>query len=1808
MKRLLAFIVPFALLVPFSTAQTTSKDSSDFPYWVDMMADPTVNFFQTQRAFNTYWKDRKIEKGSGYKPFKRWEYNMSQIIDGKGNIPAPGSLELEVEKYLKQRSTPSGGSGFGTLSIGGAIGSGSATCQVSGNWIELGPGYLPGNRTGQPNGIGRINGIAFHPTDSNVIYAGAPAGGVWITKDGGQTWSTNTDSLATLGVSSIAVDPQNPDTIYLGTGDRDASDSYGRGVFKSMDGGQTWVQTNSGMGNTTVGKILIDPTNTSTLLAATSGGIYRSTNYGASWTRTETGNFKDLTFDAGNTQYVYACRTGAQFYRSTDNGANWTKVSSGLPSSKARMAVAVTPNDANFVYVVVTNSKTFEGLYLSTDKGATFSQMSNSPNIMDYSHLGTGTGGQAWYDLDIAVHPDDKTLVTVCGVNIFQSSDSGKTWKINAHWVGSGGAPAVHADNHVMEYQPNTKTLYAGNDGGVYYTKDLGKSWEDISEGLGIAQIYRLGQSATLQNTLINGYQDNGTGLYENAKWYTVVGGDGMDCAIDPTDANYAYSALYYGDIRRMVNGYSTGTIAKNGKNGITESGGWVTPYVLREGTPSTMFVGYKNIWRSTDIKAASVNSVTWTKISNNVAGSNTKNITALENSPANSNILYVSRSGNKFFKSTNVNAATPTWTDLTSNLPNNSSVLWIESHPKKDYRLWICQSNKVYQSDNGGTSWTNISNGLPNIPMISLVFDSSSKKQGMYVGTYMGVFYKDTTMSSWIWYNDNMPINTRVRDIEIYYSPKGRSQSHVVCATYGRGNWRSPLYDEDQDVPVAGFTSPSKHICQNTSVKFNDTSLNLPTVWLWRFTPNTVTYLNGTDSCSQHPEVRFNTQGAYSVKMYAENCAGYDSAEVTNIIQVHPPITAASCTPITTNKTSSAGLGIYGVQLDQYNVVSGNTKSDGEYIDMACTEVFELKSDTFYITDITTGPSYSEYVKIYIDFNNNGNLDDTGELVYDTYNKTDHKDTIKIPASAKTNTLLRMRVMSDFNPITHSCDTLGYGQTEDYGVILDASIPTPHFLVDTNRICQNESITLTDSSIGLVTNRKWYVSKYGSLTFKSNLDGPVNFNLPDTGWYYAELVLNDSIVSKRIDSIVYVKPLPSAGLAIVGGSNKACQGESIVLKNTTDFKSGTFAWYKDNVQLPILDDSVITLGNIVIADSGNYHSTLTFDGCESASMPVKVNVYPLPSAIFTTANQDSCETTNTIDFVNNSNILYGSLSYSWDFGDGNTSSSSAPSRIYGDTGQYTVTLIATSTENCADTVSNQVNIWSSTTALFSVNTLNQCFVGNAFNFTNSSTIEVGSLTYNWDFGNGNTSTASNPTETYNSVGNFDVQLIVTSSNNCFDTIMQQVTTSPNPVAAFDIQNMDSCLDGNTFDFVNQSSITNGSITVNAWEMGDGSNSSTVDNIGFSYKNTGNYAIRLIVRSDQGCEDTLSKSVNIYPSPMLDFSVNSDIQCLTDNSFTFNDLSSVSKGLLTDFAWDFGDGNASMQRNPLPHSYSTEGNYIITLTVTSDNNCVETITKNVTVNPTPEISFTGAIECVDEEIPFSNFSIISTGSIAAYKWSFGDGNTSTEISPTHIYTKPGTYEVKLVATSDLGCKDSISIQTGAVINPKPISDFSYEKVGSFENQTEVVFTENSIDGDTWTWWIDGLAQGIGSPYQHTFQDTGSFEIVLYTSNSFGCNDSISKLLFIVPDADLKVPTSFSPNNDNLNDLFKPYGVDFVKEYKLSIYNRWGNLIFASSNPNVGWDGSVAGLQALPGQYLVLVEVIDFNNEKKKYTGMLSLVR
>ncbi|NVO20997.1 MAG: T9SS type A sorting domain-containing protein [Bacteroidetes bacterium] len=849
-----SILVIFLLSASASFSQSTSpvalQDTAKYPYWIQMMQDPSSNFFATQKAFNTYWQDRKITKGCGWKPFKRWENYMHTRVSPNGDIPSPDYTLKTINAYYQQKD---------------------ASLSLAGNWISQGPFDLPADKGYK--GLGRVNTIAFHPTDQNTIYVGAPSGGCWVTTVGGNNWTTTTDMLPTLGVSGIAIDPLNPSTIYIGTGDRDAGDAPGMGVMKSTDNGQTWAFANTGMGNATVAKLLIHPTNPLVIYAATSTGIYKSIDGAANWERKTTIGFKDITFKPNSTTILYGA-SGGNFYRSTDSGENWYQITAGLPSA-SRGVIGVTPADPQMVYFLLTNSdNSYRGVYRSTDGGNIFAQRSVSPNIMDWSCDGSGTGGQAWYDLAIAVDPVNPNIIYSGGVDVWKSTDGGVFWQINAHWYGGCSVPAVHADQHFFAFNPLNNRLYIGNDGGIYWTDNGGSSWNEISSGLAISQPYKLGQSATIDDLVANGYQDNGTSLFDNGTWYAIGGGDGMECAIDFIDPTYRYTTVYYGSINRVHNLENQGTIAGKGVNGIDEDGAWVTPFLIDEQDPNSMFIGYKNVWRSDNIKASSAASVKWKKISN----INTANLEVLEQSPVNTNILYASSAGSLYL-STNAKSEFPSWLNISGNLPAAGTITAIEAHPYEENTVYLTQANKVFKSTDRGSNWVNISGTLPNIHISTIVYYKHSQ-EGLYVGTDAGVFYRENGMNDWIPFTTGLPANARVTELEIYNDSISPAADRIKAATYGRGMWKSDMY---VNTPVADFSADKLLIPVGCAVNFKDLSSGVPSEWNWSF-PGA----SPSSSSAKNPSnITYTAAGVYNVQLISGNQVGSDTILKTGYIVV---------------------------------------------------------------------------------------------------------------------------------------------------------------------------------------------------------------------------------------------------------------------------------------------------------------------------------------------------------------------------------------------------------------------------------------------------------------------------------------------------------------------------------------------------------------------------------------------------------------------------------------------------------------------------------------------------------------------------------------------------------------------------------------------------------------------------------------------------------------------------------------------------------------------------------------------------------
>ncbi len=784
-RRLFAILVllsaGLAVFPQSSQEAGLDRDYSSYPYWISMMQDRDANFFEVQKAFYTYWQGRTTHRGDGYKPFKRWESYWQTRINPDGSFPEQGHVFREYARYIQEHP------------VNGSLKSPSLP------WTELGPktrvdygGYV---------GLGRLNAIACDPADTSLIYVCAPSGGIWKSADGGKNWRPLSDDLPSLGASAILIHPTRSNEILVGTGDRDHGDARGIGVIRSTDGGESWELYNTGMGNVTVGMLARSTTDPDLILAATSQGIFKTTNGGRSWTKKTdvSGHFKDVKFKPGNHTVAYAVATSGDvgFYRSEDTGDTWVRVpdSNGIPIT-GRMVIGVTAAAPNLVYMVCGNQP-FAGCFVSQDDGKTFLTQSTVPNILGYAQDGSDNGSQAWYDLCLHVDPINAQILHVGGVNLWRSDNGGKTWRITGHWTGAG-AQEIHADQHAFFYNPVNKRLYAGNDGGIYYTDNQGTNWTEITEGLGIGQIYRLGVSATNPMKIVTGFQDNGSATWIGSEWWSSGGGDGMECAIDPVDYQYSYITLYYGSIDQLeFNGYSR-NIAGEGVNGITESGAWITPFIIHEEDGNTMVAGYRNIWITHDLKNQKI---TWKNISSNLTDANGPFMLALEQSPADLKVLYASRSDRTLFRTDDFTRSSPVWINLTSGLPSEDIASDIEAHPYDPMTVYITLGRHVYRSSDKGETWTDITGTLPDVAMNTIAFDKSSV-EGLYVGTDAGVYHRDEGMADWAFFNAGLPASAEISDLEIYYDHLDRTKSRLRASTYGRGLWETGLAEAQIILP----------------------------------------------------------------------------------------------------------------------------------------------------------------------------------------------------------------------------------------------------------------------------------------------------------------------------------------------------------------------------------------------------------------------------------------------------------------------------------------------------------------------------------------------------------------------------------------------------------------------------------------------------------------------------------------------------------------------------------------------------------------------------------------------------------------------------------------------------------------------------------------------------------------------------------------------------------------------------------------------------------------------------------------------
>lgn len=757
-------------------------------------------------------------------------------------------------------------------------------------WQERGPN----NQGGRTRAIlVDLNDVTY-----KTVWVGSVGGGLWKTTDITATapaWTVINDFFQNLAITSIAQDPVNKNNLYFSTGEASGnSDAIrGMGVWKSSDGGTTWNQLSATNNSSYNYSHKIFVSGADTVFVCTNTGLYRSVNGGTSFTKVlgsgiaSAGGDKVYDIEKAANGTLYTTASGSTsgtgtIHKSYNKGATWsTPLSIDTSFAKREIQLGLSNNDTNTIWGLVENGGRITAVIKSINAGNRFDTTSTYPVDADSGIPGSGnpakdfSRGQAWYDLSIAVDPNNSSICFVGGVDLFRTSNGGSTWAQIAHWYGGFGYPNVHADQHIAMFSPGSSSIiYFGNDGGIYRSTNATATpmvIDDKGTNYITAQFYACAiHPAAGTIHYLAGAQDNGSHRFTSSgvnSTVEVTGGDGAFCHIDQKQPSYQYTSYVYNNYYRSTNGGSTFSGVSFGNTGR-----FINPTDYDDSL-GIMYGAYNSgkymAW--TNARTGS------TVLYDTVAQFNGSQVSAVKVSPNVLRRVYFGTGGGRIVKVDSANFAASVATHINvsvSGMPT-TYVSCIEVETGNENHIIAVYSNygvnSIWETKNGGTSWTSIEGNLPDMPIRWIVLNPTKPWQAL-VATELGVWSTDSIKgTSTVWGASSSGLaNVRVDMLQLRASDK-----MVIAATHGRGLFSSDIFMD----PVADFSVNQNATYQNKSLQFTSTSVKA-TTWLWNFG-------DGTTSTLANPKKSYPNAGLYSITLSINGGASVKTS--TNYISVLP-------------------------------------------------------------------------------------------------------------------------------------------------------------------------------------------------------------------------------------------------------------------------------------------------------------------------------------------------------------------------------------------------------------------------------------------------------------------------------------------------------------------------------------------------------------------------------------------------------------------------------------------------------------------------------------------------------------------------------------------------------------------------------------------------------------------------------------------------------------------------------------------------------------------------------------------------------
>ncbi len=642
-------------------------------------------------------------------------------------------------------------------------------------WEEIGPRVLKRGWGGMDN-AGRTSSVAVDPTDPRTVYAAAASGGLWKSTDGCATWAPIADYQASLCFGALALDPFNHNTVYAGTGEAHYSlDSFaGVGLLRSQDGGRSWMLLGSDVFiGQKFSRIVPDPRYPGFLYAAATGGVYRSTDGGGTWVQLLRGPASDLVMDPAKPACLIAAiglPSGSPInglYRSTDSGDHWEPLRRDLPRDSrdlGRLQIDLCRSFPNVVYASMYGSHgRLEGVYKSTDFGTSWLRLPNAPEY---------AGGQSWYDNYLAVNPNNPNVVFLGGTSSFRTTDGGETWQDNTRSYAGG---RIHPDHHFLTFDPtDASRAYLCTDGGVFRTDDLGESWESVCNGLGTVQFQFLDVHPSDPNIAYGGTQDNGSNKYVGTlAWQHVFTGDGGVTRVNPINPDTVYTEYVRLAISKSTD---AGRHWRRATNGIELRDGalFYAPFNLDPENPDVLVAGTTRVWRTVD------GAENWSVISPPLGGF----VSALTIAPNNSQVIYAGTSTGRLWVTADTGKS---WYPVSKGL-TGGSIGDVCIDPRNARHVFVSQiawgGNRVWESWDAGADWEPIGEGLPEVPIRTMTLDPQDPDT-LFLGSDVGVFVSTNGGQRWQRLGQGLP------NVPVFSIVANAKTGMVTVGTHGRGGWR---------------------------------------------------------------------------------------------------------------------------------------------------------------------------------------------------------------------------------------------------------------------------------------------------------------------------------------------------------------------------------------------------------------------------------------------------------------------------------------------------------------------------------------------------------------------------------------------------------------------------------------------------------------------------------------------------------------------------------------------------------------------------------------------------------------------------------------------------------------------------------------------------------------------------------------------------------------------------------------------------------------------------------------------------------